>query len=79
MASSALIALVGDGGDLEAMRFTRRDNTRHGRSPQAPSKMLAMANEPKIASVVEGGGVAAQASLIDLLACCREPPGRPHT
>ena len=57
MASSALIALVGDGADLEPMRFTRRDITRHGRSLQALSKMLATANEPKIGSVVQGGGV----------------------
>jgi hypothetical protein len=44
MASSALIGLVGDGADLEAMRFTRRDITRHGRSLQALSKMLATAH-----------------------------------
>ena len=56
MASSALIALVGDGADLEAMRFTRRD---YAARPvlQALSKMLATANEPKIGSVVQGGGV----------------------
>jgi hypothetical protein len=40
MASSALIALVGDGADLEPMRFTRRDITRHGRSLQALDQIL---------------------------------------
>jgi hypothetical protein len=45
MAFSALTALVGDGADLEAMRFTRRDITRHGRSLQALSKMLATSSK----------------------------------